>query len=41
MIEYRDIFIAATAIKLGYTLATLNTKHFDRISLLSILTIGS
>ncbi|MCL5028491.1 MAG: type II toxin-antitoxin system VapC family toxin [Bacteroidetes bacterium] len=41
LIEYRDIFIAATAIKSGYTLATLNTKHFDRISRLSLLTIGS
>ena len=41
LIEYRDIFIAATAIKSGYQLATLNIKHFDRIKRLSILTISS
>jgi len=31
LIEFRDIFIAATAIAENLCLATLNTKHFERI----------
>lgn len=30
-IEFRDLFIAATATQRGFRLATLNTKHFQRI----------
>lgn len=36
LIEYRDIFIAANAIHFGIPLATLNTKHFERISILKL-----
>ena len=36
-IEFRDIFIAATAINQKIPLATLNTKHFERISNLELL----
>lgn len=31
IIEFRDIFIAATAIDKNIPLKTLNTKHFNRI----------
>ena len=31
LIEFRDIFIAATAQHHQFSLATLNVKHFDRI----------
>lgn len=31
IIEFRDLFIAATAAHHGFQLATLNTKHFQRI----------
>lgn len=31
LIEFRDIFIAATAITNNLCVATLNTKHFERI----------
>lgn len=31
LIEFRDIFIAATAIANNLCIATLNTKHFERI----------
>ncbi len=32
-----DLFIAATAIRYGYTLATLNKRHFERVSNLKII----
>lgn len=31
LIEFRDIFIAATAIDMNFCVATLNTNHFARI----------
>jgi len=31
LIEFRDIFIAATCIAYNYPLKTANTKHFNRI----------
>ena len=31
MIEFRDIFIGATALELNVMLLTLNEKHFERI----------
>lgn len=37
MIEFRDIFIAATCIIYKMPLKTLNTKHFERISGLNVL----
>jgi len=37
MIEFRDIFISATAIGNSLSVATLNTKDFERISNLEIL----
>lgn len=37
MIEFRDIFIAATCIANDLPLATLNKKHFNRIKGLEIL----
>lgn len=37
LIEIRDLFIAATAIKYAYPLMTLNTKHFTRIDALNLL----
>jgi predicted nucleic acid-binding protein len=37
MIEFRDIFIAATCIIYQMPLKTLNTKHFERISGLNVL----
>jgi tRNA(fMet)-specific endonuclease VapC len=36
LIEFRDIFIAATAIKTNVTLVKLNEKHFTRIKKLKI-----
>lgn len=32
LIEFRDLFIAASAYVHGYPLATFNTKHFSRLS---------
>lgn len=37
MIEFRDIFIAATAIAEGLYAATLNRGHFERIKDLDLL----
>lgn len=37
LIEFRDIFIAATAISEKLCLATLNTKHFQRIKDIELL----
>ena len=37
LIDYRDIFIASAAIANDCTLATLNTKHFERIKDLKLL----
>jgi predicted nucleic acid-binding protein len=37
LIDMPDILIAATAIANNYTLATLNKKHFERISSLKLL----
>jgi predicted nucleic acid-binding protein len=37
MIEFRDIFIAATSIVNEFPLLTLNSKHFDRISDLELI----
>ena len=39
LIDFKDIFIAATAIFYGIELATLNVKHFARITNLRILKI--
>jgi len=39
LIEFRDIFIAATCIKNKCSLVTLNKKHFERIKELEILDI--
>lgn len=39
LIEFRDIFIGATAIHYDYPLATLNQKHFNRIKRLNLLDI--
>jgi len=36
-IDTADLFIAATAISNGFSLATLNKKHFDRIEGLVII----
>jgi len=36
-IDMADLFIAATAISNNLPLATLNTKHFERIETLSII----
>jgi tRNA(fMet)-specific endonuclease VapC len=36
MIEFRDIFIAATCIVNGFPVKTLNKKHYGRIKGLSI-----
>ena len=36
-VEFRDLFIAATATHHGFQLATLNTKHFQRIKDLALL----
>jgi predicted nucleic acid-binding protein len=40
IIDYRDIFIAATAKVHHLTLATLNINHFDRIEGLTLLNIS-
>ncbi|HHO56306.1 MAG TPA: type II toxin-antitoxin system VapC family toxin [Trueperaceae bacterium] len=37
IIEFRDIFIGATAIELLTPLATLNKKHFERIDSINII----
>jgi len=37
LIEFRDIFIAATAIAENLCVATLNTNHFERIPELNLL----
>ncbi|HEY4327172.1 MAG TPA: type II toxin-antitoxin system VapC family toxin [Mucilaginibacter sp.] len=37
LIEFRDIFIAATCLVNGLSIATLNKKHFKRIEGLKIL----
>lgn len=37
LIEFRDIFIAATAIQENISISTKNKKHFQRIRNLSIL----
>ncbi len=37
IIEFRDIFISATALELNFPLITLNEKHFFRIPDISIL----
>ena len=37
MIEFRDIFIAATALTHNLPIKTLNTKHFNRIDGLELL----
>ncbi len=39
LIEFRDIFIAATAIAMNLCVATLNTKHFERIRDIFLLKI--
>ena len=41
IIEYRDIFIAATAKFHNLGIATLNTSHFERIEKLRILDLTS
>lgn len=37
IIEFRDIFIAATALAFGLPIKTLNVKHFSRIEGLELL----
>lgn len=37
VIEFRDIFIAATSLVHGLPLATLNRKHFERIEALVLI----
>jgi tRNA(fMet)-specific endonuclease VapC len=37
LIEFRDIFIAATCINEGLPIVTLNRKHFERIEALQII----
>ena len=39
IIEFRDIFIAATAIFHEFSLATLNQKHFQRIPDLKLFSV--
>jgi tRNA(fMet)-specific endonuclease VapC len=41
IIEFRDIFIAATAIANDLPVATLNISHFERIERLKLLTIDT
>jgi len=36
-IDIADLFIAATALRYGFLLATLNKKHFKRVDGLLIL----
>ncbi len=38
-IDFRDIFIAATAVRHDFQLATLNIRHFSRIKELALLEI--
>jgi len=40
LIEFRDIFIAATAIANNLCVATLNTKHFERIRDIFLLKVS-
>lgn len=40
-IDKADLFIAATAVANGFTLDTLNRKHFDKIQQLTLLDISS
>ncbi len=40
LIEFRDIFIAATAKHHKFSLATLNVKHFDRIQGLTLYDVA-
>jgi predicted nucleic acid-binding protein len=39
LVEFRDIFIAATALEHNLPLATLNKKHFENISTIELLQI--
>ena len=39
LIDFRDLFIAATAITNNMPLATLNVKHFERVEELELLPI--
>lgn len=39
--EYKDLLIAATALHHGYSLATLNEKHFGSIDGLNLITPSS
>jgi predicted nucleic acid-binding protein len=39
LVEFRDIFIGATAIHYDYQLATLNQKHFNRIKSLKLIDV--
>ena len=39
LIEFRDIFIAATAIAENLRVATLNTNHFERVKDIKLLKI--
>ncbi len=41
LIEFRDIFIAATAIADNLCVATLNTNHFERVKDISLFKIIS
>jgi len=38
-IEFRDLFIAATALRNDCQLVTLNRKHFSRIDILSLVVV--
>ena len=40
-IEYKDLIIAATALHFGYSLATINEKHFVHIEGLTLITPSS
>lgn len=40
-IEFKDLMIAATAMKYKYPLATLNMKHFEHIDGLQLITLES
>ena len=37
LIEFRDIFIAATCLEFDFPILTLNKKHFQRIKGLSLI----
>lgn len=41
LIEFRDIFIGATALIESIPLATFNTKHFNRINNLKIIPVDT